>query len=397
MDATTTFLPKKFFRELDELLRAVEGGGLYAEWFPWITSEIVERFGGSLAIESGRLYVEEDGVFVPSANPDGRAETLERGDSALERVLQHGVYLFDDLTASAAAIGELGAPDTAGLLVEGDPRRVLAFRLGRDWQRDDLDFALNTLRNAIHYRMTFQDMKIDLEQAAEIQRSLLPADPPELRGYTFAARSIAATTVGGDFYDFIRHDEETWVLGVGDVSGHGLAAALLARDVVTGLRMGAERELKITETVNRLNRVIARSMMSSRFVSLFLAELEANGNVFYVNAGHPAPWLFGERGTRRLHRGGTIIGPLATSSFRRGFSHIDKGDTLVIVTDGLLERQDGSGEMFGDREMERIGERLAGRPALEVLDALFAAARDFGEQRPWADDTTVVVATRLKT
>jgi sigma-B regulation protein RsbU (phosphoserine phosphatase) len=393
---TITFQPKRFYRELDRLLGEVEGGGLYAEWFPWITSEIVERFGRPLAIENGRLYVEDDGLFVPRASPDGRAESLERRDSALERVLLHGVYLFDDLTASAAAIGELGAPDTAGLLIDGDPRRVLAFRLSRGWQRDDLDFALNTLRNAIHYRMTFQDMKADFEQAAEIQRSLLPTEPPTLAGYTFAARSVAATTVGGDFYDFICHDEETWVLGVGDVSGHGLAAALLARDVVTGLRMGAERELKITETMNRLNRVIARSMLSTRFVSLFLAEVEANGNVFYVNAGHPAPWLFGQRGIRRLHRGGTIVGPLATSSYRRGFSHVDKGDTLVIVTDGLLERQNGAAEMFGEAGVEKIGERLAGRPAPEILDALFDTAWEFGERRPWTDDTTLVVATRAK-
>ncbi|MEZ5066812.1 MAG: PP2C family protein-serine/threonine phosphatase [bacterium] len=394
MDVPTSFQPKRFYRELDRLLGEVEGGGLYAEWFPWIVSEIVERFGSPLGIESGRLYVEDEGEFIPSASSEGGAESLVRGDAALERVLHHGVYLFDELTASAAAVGELGAPDTAGLLIDGEPRRVLAFRLRRGWLRDDVDFALNTLRNAIHYRIKFQDMQIDLEQAAEIQRSLLPAAVPELPGYTIAASSIAATAVGGDFYDFVSGDDETSVVAVGDVSGHGLAAALLARDVVTGLRMGSERALKITELVNRLNRVIARSMLSTRFVSLFLAELEVNGNVFYVNAGHPAPWLFGERGLRRLNRGGTILGPLASSSYRRGFAHIDRGDSLVIVTDGVLERANPHGDLFGEERFEEILAPLAGRPAPEILKQLFAAALEYGERRPWADDTTAVVITR---
>lgn len=388
-----TFQPKKFYRELDALLGEVAGGGLYPEWFAWIVGEIVARFGAALALESGHLYVEEDGTFEPW--PGGPAvEPLAAGDTALQLVLRHGVYLFDFATSSAAGIGELGAPHTAGVLIEGEPRRILSFRLGRHWHRDDVDFALNTLENAIHNRVSFHDMQSDLEQAAEIQRSLLPARIPALPGYTVAARSIAATTVGGDLYDIVQHDDDTSVIAVGDASGHGLAAALLARDVVTGLRMGTERALKITDTVTRLNRVIGRSALSTRFVSLFFAEVEANGNVFYVNAGHPPAWLFGKRGLRRLERGGTILGPMETASYRRGFSHIDHGDTLVIATDGLLERQNAAGAMFGDEGVEQVIASHFGRPASEILDALFAAALRYGDGRPWADDTTALVMTR---
>lgn len=390
-----SFQPKRFYRELDRLLGEVEHGGLYSQWFPWIVTEIVQRFGPALSIERGWLFEEQDGDFV--AAPDsaaGKPVVLDVDHPALRLVRTHGVYLFDGSTPAAKGRTDLGRPDTAGLLIDGETRRVLAFRMRAGWVRDDVDFALNTIRNAIHDRMSFQTMKVDLEQAAEIQRSLLPAAPPPFPEFSIAARSIPAARVGGDFYDFLPTDPETLVLAVGDASGHGLAAALVARDAVTGLRMGTERALKLTDTVIRLNRVIARSMLSTRFVSLFFGELETNGNLFYVNAGHPAPWIIGARGIRRLHRGGTILGPLETSTFQRGFDHLDRGDTLVVVSDGFLERVNDEGEPFGDEGVEAVVTPRAGQDAGVVLEALFAAALDHGGGRPWLDDTTAVVVTR---
>ncbi len=394
-DVKGPFQPKRFYRELDRLLGEVEHGGLYSQWFPWIVTEIVQRFGPALSIERGWLFEEQDGDFA--AAPDGASSKpvlLDADHPALRLVRAHGVYLFDGSTPAVKGRTDLGRPDTAGLLIDGETRRVLAFRMRPGWVRDDVDFALNTIRNAIHDRMSFQTMKVDLEQAAEIQRSLLPAAPPPFPEFSIAARSVPAARVGGDFYDFLPTDPETLVLAVGDASGHGLAAALVARDAVTGLRMGTERALKLTDTVIRLNRVIARSMLSTRFVSLFFGELETNGNLFYVNAGHPAPWILGARGIRRLRRGGTILGPLETTTFQRGFDHLDRGDTLVIVSDGFLERANDEGDPFGDEGVESVVMPRAGQPAPAVLEALFAAAAEHGGGRAWLDDTTAVVVTR---
>lgn len=394
-DPRPAFQPKRFYRELDRLLGEVEHGGLYAQWFPWIVAEIVQRFGPALSIERGWLFEELEGEFsTPPDGGTGKPVVIDADHPAVRLIRTHGVYLFDGSVPSSKGRAELGRADTAGLWIDGETRRILGFRLRSGWNRDDVDFALNTIRNAVHDRMSFQTMKVDLEQAAEIQRSLLPATLPDFAGFTMAARSIPAARVGGDYYDFLPTDPETLVLAVGDASGHGLAAALVARDVVTGLRMGTERALKLTDTVIRLNRVIARSMLSTRFVSLFFGELEANGNLFYVNAGHPAPWILGARGVRRLQRGGTILGPLETSTFQRGFDHLDRGDTLVIVTDGVLERANDEGELFGDEGVEAVVQPLAGREAPVVLEALFAAVTEHGGGRPWTDDTTAVVVTR---
>jgi sigma-B regulation protein RsbU (phosphoserine phosphatase) len=296
-------------------------------------------------------------------------------------VLAHGVYVFDDTVdcQSPTLEGRLGGTCSAALVVGSDIRCILGFGLQGEWDRDELDFALNTIRNAINHRLAVQTLENDLEQAADIQRSLLPLEFPHFPGYELAARSVEAASVGGDFYDFELVDADILAVGVGDASGHGLGAALLARDVVTGLRMGAEKDLRITAVVERLNRVISRNVLFTRFVSLFYAELESNGNLFYVNAGHPPPWLFGHLGMRRLEIGGSILGPRPDASFKCGFAQ---------------ERTNPAGRMFTDDGVDAVIRRCHRRSAGEIVAELFQEAQEFGQRQTWVDDTTVVVITR---
>jgi sigma-B regulation protein RsbU (phosphoserine phosphatase) len=140
--------------------------------------------------------------------------------------------------------------------------------------------------------------------------------------------------------------------------------------------------------------VIARSALSTRFASLFFGELEPNGNLFYVNAGHPPALIMGGRGTRRLTIGGMILGPLNDAVYRRGWAHVDKGDTLVLYSDGLMEREAPDGTMFGEERIERVVSANLGKPAAVTLRALFDAALEFGAGKPWLDDTTAMVVTR---
>src|SRR5204863_805654 len=127
-----------------------------------------------------------------------------------------------------------------------------------------------------------------------IQLSLLPNGHPSFGDFDLAAKSLPAQPVGGDVFDFIHIDRDTLGIAVADSSGHGLPAALQARDVVTGLRMGVERDLKLQRMVEKLNRIIHRSGLVSRFISLIFGELEKNGNFSYINAGHP-PGLLRDR------------------------------------------------------------------------------------------------------
>jgi phosphoserine phosphatase RsbU/P len=143
----------------------------------------------------------------------------------------------------------------------------------------------------LNYRLHAAVMKNNIQQAALIQQSLLPSSPPQITGYEIAAQSFPAEAVGGDFFDFTVFDNDVFSVAVGDASGHGLPAALMVRDVVTGLRMGVEKEMKMAESLQKLNNVIHRSALSSSFVSLFYGEIESNGNLFSVNAGHAPSFL----------------------------------------------------------------------------------------------------------
>jgi sigma-B regulation protein RsbU (phosphoserine phosphatase) len=266
--------------------------------------------------------------------------------------------------------------------------------VGEGWVREELDFALNTVRAALGSRLMEERARGSFREAAEIQQSLLLDELPEFPGYELAARSVPTEEVGGDFFDFIPFDGELLGLAIGDASGHGLPAALLVRDLVTGLRMGIERELKVAPVLTKLNRVIHRSRLSSRFVSVFYGELEASGNLIYVNAGHQPPLLFSGGRVSELSIGGTVIGPLPEVKFNRGVVRVEPGDVLVALTDGIFDRRSKGGEFFGEAKLNRVVEESNALPAAELLDRIFTAAFAFGDGAPWEDDATAVVIRR---
>jgi sigma-B regulation protein RsbU (phosphoserine phosphatase) len=320
----------------------------------------------------------------------------------LSLIFRHRVYIFSDPNAEGSPHrrGLLPRRGAAALVVGRRPsRHVIFFLLADDWILEEVDFTLNTVRAALGSRLLDARTQGTFREAAEIQQSLLLEEPPDFPGFETACRSIPAEEVGGDFFDFQVFDQDILGLSIGDASGHGLPAALLVRDVVTGMRMGIEKELKVTHVFAKLNRVIHRSNLSSRFVSVFYGELEGDGNLTYVNAGHPPPLLFFEDPTRdpsymELATGGTVIGPLPEVRFKRGFARLRPREGLVLCTDGILERRNPRGEFFGSERLRAVVREKEGRSAGEILDRLFEAALSFGDGRPWEDDATAVVVRR---
>jgi sigma-B regulation protein RsbU (phosphoserine phosphatase) len=271
----------------------------------------------------------------------------------------------------------------------------MAFRLESGWEREILELSLNAIRNTLNYIRTSRRVGAVFQEAQEIQKSLLPKSDPVFEGYDIAGRSLPAELVGGDLYDYIAFDQEVLGIAIGDASGHGLPAALLARDVLTGLRMGAEREFKISGLLAKLNRVINASTLSTRFISLVFGELERNGTFVYVNAGHNPPMLLKGSGIEELSTGGTILGPVPDAVFRRGFAFIERGDVMVLYTDGLVEREDPGGEPFDKKRLIETVREYRDRPALAIVDEIFIRTYHYGANEKWRDDATAVVVKRL--
>jgi sigma-B regulation protein RsbU (phosphoserine phosphatase) len=328
---------------------------------------------------------------------EGAAELLEAAWPSVSLVLRHRVYIFADPhePRSPPAFGILPAGPSAGVVVGRRPyRRLLFFVLDWEWERERVDFALNVLRAALGLHLLEERVALSFRQVAEIQDSLVREAAPPLDGFDIAYRSLPAEEVGGDFCDFVQVTEDQVGFAVGDASGHGLPAALLVRDIVTGLRMGLEKHLRMEYVFSKLNRVIHRSNVSSRYVSVFYGELEANGHLSYVNAGHQPPLLFRKDRILELRTGGTVIGPFPQVSFRRGFVRLDPGNVLVLFTDGIVERRGPGDAFFGEEGLKRVVQESHGVPAAHLLDRLLGAAFAHGEERPWEDDVTVMVIRR---
>jgi serine phosphatase RsbU (regulator of sigma subunit) len=388
------FQPKAFYRKFDSLLAQI-GKASARDLNILVLDELAQTFGADLNFRSGALYRRRASSYEKVKGPVGASDepwpqTFSRGDQAVILAVEHKVYIYGESTQTP-----WGAESVAVVIGE-ENQFLMAFRLAPGWQRELLELSLNAVRNTVNYIRSTRSFGQVFQEAYEIQKSLLPKQDPSFEGYDISGRSIAAEMVGGDLYDYHLFDSSMIGLAVGDASGHGLPAALLARDVITGLRMGVERELKISSLFAKLNRVINGSFLSSRFISLVYGELERNGTFVYVNAGHNAPFLLKESTVDSLTVGGTILGPVAETTFRRGFGFMDVGDVLVFYTDGLIEREDSKGEPFGaGRLIDFVrGERR--ESASTIIERLFINVYKYGGSEKWRDDATAVIVKRLK-
>ena len=251
------------------------------------------------------------------------------------------------------------------------------------------------MRHALNLKL--QQLRVTgiLEESRSIQESMLPSSPPRFEGYEIDGRTLPAELVSGDLFDYLPVSEGTLGLAIADSSGHGLPAALLARDVVTGLRMMAGAEAQIAPTVERLNRVVHRAALSSKFVSLFYGHLRRDGTLEYCNAGHNPPLLVHGRSFRELDRGGSVLGPIPSARYESASVGLTAGDRLVMFTDGVLERESPDQEPYGLLRLRALLAESAGASAHDTVNDILAAASGHGRGSPLGDDMTVVVVRRL--
>lgn len=392
---------KHLYRLLDSLFRSIEKARTPRRLVEAFLDGLFRELSQPLRFRSALLYVERPSGFRLSRQlgeaVSSAFDTLSAEAEPLVQVLQHRVYLYADESTMAAARPFGSGGPFAACVVGRHPRRyVYAFALDSGFQAEEVDFALNTLRAALSSRLLEERLQGGLREAAEIQGSLLPDVTPHFPPFEMAQRSHPAEEVGGDFFDYREGlADDALGIAIGDASGHGLPAALLVRDVVIGLRMGLEKDLRITSVFQRLNRVIHASTLSSKFISVFYAELERDGTLTYVNAGHPSPLLITRGSVERLSVGGTVIGPLPEVRFKRGLLVLPPEGCLVLCTDGILERRNPADEFYGEARLIEVVQKNLSRPARDILAAVFKECEAFGGQRPFDDDATLVVVKRL--
>jgi serine phosphatase RsbU (regulator of sigma subunit) len=237
----------------------------------------------------------------------------------------------------------------------------------------------------------------ELALARRIQARLLPDAPPQVPGLEIAGASGSAREVGGDYFDHIDLGGGRVVVVIADVSGKGVGAALLMSAFRAALLSADLPHTPVAQLATRLNGFLHRSVEPGRFVTAFVAFVDAaSGAVQYVNAGHNPPLVLRADGTHEwLSEGGTILGILPESPFAAGATVLGPGDLVALYTDGVTEGADATGAMWGEERLVETVRRLHDRPAAEMVRRIVAEVRAFeGETGP-ADDITMLVVRRL--
>jgi len=162
-------------------------------------------------------------------------------------------------------------------------------------------------------------------------------------------------------------DGESFGAAIADASGHGLLAALLVRDIYVGLRMGIGNDMKIARTIERLNKIFSKSRLTTKFVSLFYGEFDSNGDIVYVNAGHPSPLHLhaAHGGFSEMPSTGMVLGPMPDAVYGRRATHMEHGDVVVLYTDGVVEAHDSRGREYGPSRLKRLVSEARRLPARE--------------------------------
>ncbi len=241
-----------------------------------------------------------------------------------------------------------------------------------------------------------QRSREDLAAAREIQQRLFPQSSPVLPGFDIAGRSIPAEAAGGDYFDYLQLPGGAWGLVMADVSGHGVASALLMAEARAYLRLLARDVGDPGLLLTAANRALADDLGHERYITLFLGRLDAaTRRLAFSNAGHPAALLLDRSGQIKasLARTGPPLGRKPSEPHRDGMEvTLSPGDLLLMVTDGVDEALNaGATECFGMERAAAVVRAHADQPAATIVAALCRAVREFSAPESPADDVTVMV------
>lgn len=241
-------------------------------------------------------------------------------------------------------------------------------------------------------------MENELELARQIQLSLLPTVPPVIPGWRLSSWCRSCDQTGGDYFDFIPCADGQFDVVVGDVSGHGIAAALLMGTARAFLRALQERGDAPCATIASLNRLLEADLSDDRFMTMVMARLAPDGSCRFVAAGHEPPLVWRSNGrTDELTSSGLPLGMLNDSTYDEGvIPPLAPGDLLVLFTDGIPDAHSlPDNELWGLDQLRATVVAHAKGGAQAVCDAVVAAASTALRGAHPHDDMTLVVIERL--
>jgi sigma-B regulation protein RsbU (phosphoserine phosphatase) len=267
-----------------------------------------------------------------------------------------------------------------------------------------LSSVANVLVGAVQRKRVEESLRYQQAQliaAQTIQKHLLPSAPPQLPGFDVAAGWHPSELVSGDYYDYLSMPDGSMAFIIGDVTGHGLAPALLMASTQSLMRSLAGTNTDISKILAMANSMLAQETGDDRFVTLLLAKLDGDSRrLRYASAGHPTGYILDAAGELKacLESTALPLAVLADNQFPASEPRaLNAGDLILLLTDGVLEAGALQREAFGPRRVLDVVRQNLHRSADEVQEALLQATMDFCGHHEPADDLTTMVIKVLDT
>ena len=320
--------------------------------------------------------------------PEPRRQELARMNP-FRRFFCRGWWLFKALFYKLA-------PGRRVLLVIGLVALSLSYGQGGPQARGSFQWALIGMVCVLLVLMLELREKLvardELAEGRAIQRALLPKTTPSIPGFEIWLDTTPANDVGGDIVDVLQTADGRFFLLLGDVAGKGLGAALLAARLQATFRALAPDASSLGALGEQLNRIFLRDGPSNRFATaVALAGRPGEATLRLLNAGHPPPLLVRRGQAAPLTGAGPALGIIAGAGYTEHPVTLEKGDTLVVYSDGVTEAMNSGGDFFGDERLLSTLLALAGSPPAEIGRAVQQAVRAFeGGERPH-DDLSLIL------
>src|SRR6202158_982961 len=375
--------------------------------------------------------IQPDGRFVTVAPPDGTANlTLVAPDPGSEQVkligrpapvtfvtedvlakyrewtergvrfqfaprlkrLKYGVHVRAPQSADLSAHNEEHAPIWGGVFtrfrdLDGNSFSLVSF--------DEVTHALEAQRRTIAEKLEFERrLAQEMEIAKQVQAQLFPQTLPPLRTLEYAGTCIQARKVGGDYYDFLGLGQERMGFVIGDISGKGIAAALLMANLQANLRSQCAIALDQPQRLMRsVNQLFCENTPDGSFATLFFAEYDDQaGRLRYANCGHLSALLLRSDNTlERLDSTATVLGVFKEWDCEIGERQLHRGDTLALYTDGITESYNSADEEFGEQRLIEALQRHREASSQSLLDSIVAEVQRFNPHEQH-DDITLIIA-----
>jgi sigma-B regulation protein RsbU (phosphoserine phosphatase) len=259
--------------------------------------------------------------------------------------------------------------------------------------------AIGEYRKVITNQNQLNNFKSSLAEASKVQQKLMPKADPLVDGFDIAGCSIWCDETGGDYYDFLYpavNGKQRICIVVGDVTDHGISSALLMTTARAFLRERVQASpSNCTAVISDVNKRLVPDVDElNLFMTMFYGEIDIKEKIIrWVKAGHePAILYTPEADSHELLAGeGLQLGVMDDAVYEASQKQIHSGQIILIVTDGIKESVNTSGEMFGSERLLDVIRNTADKPAREILDRVFESLNDFRHPLKADDDETLVV------